>query len=383
MQEIVKKLMLITFGIFLCASAVQGDDAGQDRDRLKEQIRDMINAGIPEDDSEKINQMMMNHHFSHRNMIKAQQIVMDTVKEGLPFTPVINKAYEGIAKNAPDEAIVNAMEKTRRRYSYAYEQAKQITDNRQQIQNLGQSIFDGLQAGLSSEDADKIMISLKQQTRKTDRVNAEGLAMETFLAARTMARLGVASTSITDITCQAIQNKYNAEKMHQLQTRFKEEAMNTPPSVVAGRYLYSLHEGMMDKHLGSSQNKNNSGSGSGVNQGHGENAAGNSNGSGTSGGSGSAGSINSGSSGSSGSADSGSFGNSGGSSGAGSVGGSGGAGSINTGNSGSAGGSGGSGSISSGSSGSSGGSGNASPALPGGSGGSGGSKGPGSSKSGK
>ncbi len=382
MQEVIKKIILIAFGIFLCASAVQGDDAGQDKDRLKEQIRDMINTGIPEDDSEKINQMMMNHHFSHGNMIKAQQIVMDTVKEGLPFTPVINKAYEGTAKNAPDEAIVNAMEKTRRRYSYAYEQAKQITDNRQQVQNLGQSIVDGLQAGLNNEDADKIMIALKQQTRKTDRVNAEGLARETFLAARTMARLGVASTSITDITCQAIQNKYNAEKMHQLQTRFKEEAMNTPPSVIADQYLYSLHEGLMDRHLGSSQNKNSSGSGSGVNQGHGENAAGNSNGSGTSGGSDSAGSIHSGSSGSSGSAGSGSFGNSGGSSGAGSTGGSGSAGSINTGNSGSAGGSGGSGSISSGSSGSSGGSGNASPARPGGSGGSGGSKGPGSSKSG-
>lgn len=341
MRDMITKMTLILLGIFLCVSTAPADDTEQERERL--QNREMIHAGIPDHDAENMNRMMIKNHFNHQNRIKARQIVMDAAKQGLPFQAVMNKAYEGVAKNAPAEAIVNAMEKIRHRYAYAYEKAQQITDDRQQIKHIGQSIVDSLKAGLSNEDADRIMLALQQHTRQMNRSQAEELAGESFQTAGTMARLGVDSALITDIACQAIQDNYSAEKMRQLKNRFRAEAMNTPPAIVAGQFRYSIQEGMMAGQLEAGHQYGSSGSNKGRDGHSADNSGGSGHtgaiGSGGSGGSGAAGAIGSGSSGSSG-----------------------GTGSIGTGSSGGAAGSGGSGGA-------------------GGSGGSGGSRGPGSSKS--
>ncbi len=292
----IKNIALVTFCILLCASIVQGEDKEQAREQLMVQKRNMINAGVPDDEAENMVRVMSQNNFRHRHMIRAMKVVTDTGNEGLPVAPVMNKAYEGIAKNAPDEAIVKAMEKTRQQYAYAYGQAKQVADDKQQVQRIGKTIVDGLKAGLNKDDVDKIMFALQQQTREMKRKQAEELVVESFLAARTMARFGVSSSSVTDITCQALQNKYSAENLRQLQYRFKAQAMNTPPAIVAEQYIYSIHQGIMAEQLRSNYNGGNSGANKNVNMG-GRSSAGNSTRAGTSGGSGS-GSSGSGGSGS-------------------------------------------------------------------------------------
>ncbi len=284
MRKIIKNIVSITFCILLCASTVQGEDAEQARERLMVQTRNMINAGVPDDEAEKMVRVMSQNNFRHQHMIRALKVVVDTGEEGLPVAPVMNKAYEGIAKNAPDEIIVKAMEKTRQQYAYAYGQAKQVTDDKQQIQRIGKAIVDGLKAGLNKDGADQIMAAVRQQTRQMNRRQAGELAEESFLAARTMARFGVSSTSATDITCQALQNNYSAENIRQLQNRFQAQAMNTPPAIVAEQYIYSIHNGIMAEQLRSNYNGGDSVARNKGNRGQGGSSTGNSMGPGTSGG---------------------------------------------------------------------------------------------------
>lgn len=284
MGKIIKNIVLITFCILLCSSTVQGEDKEQDRERLMVQKRNMINAGVPGDEAENMVRVMSQNNFNHRHMIRALKVVTDTGNEGLPVAPVMNKAYEGIAKNAPDEVVVKAMEKTRQQYAYAYGQAKQVADDKQQVQRIGKAIVDGLRAGLNKDGADKIMAAVQQQTRQMKRKQAGELAEESFLAARTMARFGVSSNSVTDIMCQALQQNYSAENMRQLQNRFRAQAMNTPPSIVADQYIYSIHNGIMAEQLKSNYNGGNAGAINKGNMGQGGSSAGNSMGTGTSGG---------------------------------------------------------------------------------------------------
>lgn len=295
MRKTIKNIVLITFCILFCASTVQGEDTEQARERLMLQKRNMINAGVPDGEAEKMIRVMSQNNFRHRHMITALKVVTDTGEEGLPVAPVMNKAYEGIAKNAPAEIVVKAMEKTRQQYAYAYGQAKQVTDDKQQVQHIGKAIVDGLKAGLNKDGANQIMANVRQQTRQMKRKQAGELAEESFLAARTMARFGVSSTSVTDITCQALQNKYSAKNMRQLQNRFKVQAMNTPPAIVAEQYIYSIHNGIMAEQLRSNYNGGNSVASNKGNRGQGGSPTGSSMGTGTSGGSHSGGSGSSGS----------------------------------------------------------------------------------------
>jgi len=86
---------------------------------------------------------MLQHRFQEKNTIQAQNTLMETMRSGLPVDPVMNKAFEGMAKNKPDETIVQAMKKTQSRYAYAYRKAQEITTDEDSQNILGRSIAQG------------------------------------------------------------------------------------------------------------------------------------------------------------------------------------------------------------------------------------------------
>ena len=111
-----KKIFLIIVGLLICAQSVWGDavdDGLPDpvTEQIRNQTRAMINAGIPEDAAIKMTRAMVQNKFQEKTIQKAQQVVMDTVDRDLPAEPVMNKAHEGMAKNIPQERIVQAMAK--------------------------------------------------------------------------------------------------------------------------------------------------------------------------------------------------------------------------------------------------------------------------------
>ncbi len=322
----------------------------QEQNNINQLTLEMSAQGIPEAPAQKMFSLMQQNGYQELNMVRAQQTVVNTAREGLPTEPVMNKAMEGMAKHVTEEQVIAAMETVRNRYSHAYRLAGALSDDRKTKGILAEAIAGSLAAGMADQEMDTIMAQLRTQTRQQTRNQAENLSLQTMLTVRSMMRLGANPADTSDTVCQALEHRYTAQNMEQLRNRFSDEAQNTPAGQLAHQYAGTTGKKGSDSG-GSGSGSSGSGSGGSGNSGSG---GGNLGGSGSGGsGSGSSGSGNSGS-GNSGSDGSGSGNSGSGNSGSGNSGsdgsGSDGSGSGSSGSGGS--GSGGSGSDGSGSSGS-------------------------------
>src|SRR5690606_8616159 len=146
------------------------------------------------------------------------------VRDGLPAGPVVNKAYEGMAKGIREQEVVRAMERTRERYSYAYRSARKISGSEAEVKSTGGMIADGMDAGLKEQDAERIVDKIRQraQGRKLERMH--GLARESFRTARVMARYRVPSGVASAALCGSLENFYQAQEMEMLRQSFMRSA---------------------------------------------------------------------------------------------------------------------------------------------------------------
>jgi hypothetical protein len=296
-----KRILPIILVVFLCVLPAWGDEVDDGLpDKATEQIRTrtraMINVGIDKDEAVNMTRMMIQNRFQNRNTLRAQQIVIDATKKGLPAGPVMNKAFEGMAKNVPEDRVVQAMEKTRDRYSNAYRYANEFTQNRKKANDIGNALAQGFAAGMAKGDVERTMERLRERTRQMTRTRTEELANESCLALRTMTRRGVSSEVAADVVGMALQQKYTAQEMKQMHHMFMTRSMNVDPNKLAQHYAYAIKQGVRAGNLNRSQmgetaqtGKNNdpngSGSpGSGSGGGSGSDSSGGGSGSGSSGG---------------------------------------------------------------------------------------------------
>ena len=315
---------------------------------VKVSARQAIQSGLAPQPVIELTKAMLQHQFDEQQVQRAHALLTEAKTSNTPVQPLMNKAFEGMAKNVPPALIVGAMETVQARNSFAFARAANFTDQPSQAHNLGHIMAASLAAGFSKEDANEVIGKIQQHASSLKTDQAYNLALECFQTARDVSRLGVSSQAVTGIVVQALSKGFNHEDMQSLRSSFMMQAQQTDPQNLAHGYTAAMQEGKGFQ------------GGAGIAGGH----------SGVSG-SGGAGSGGSGGSGGGSGGSGGSGGGSGGSGGSGGgSGGSGGSGGGSGGSGGSGGGSGGSGG-SGGGSGGSGGSGGGS----GGSGGSGGGSG--------
>ncbi len=265
--------------------------------------------------------LMREHRFQERNIELARQTMRLATREGLPTGPLVDKAKEGIARQAGEEEIVAAMETVRHRYSYAHQVARALAPDGKVDGAVAEAIADCLAAGVKTEDMDRVADRLRVRARQLDREDCQKLCLQTMLAARSMARLGVSSDEIAITVTQALQHQNAFREMEQLRHNFAEEAEHNAANHLAHRHSGELGKGGAFSGrdaTGNAATGNDSGGGnSGGNSGNsgGSSGDGGSDSSGGSGGSGSGG--GSGGSGGSGGGSGGNGGGSGGSGGSG------------------------------------------------------------------
>ncbi len=108
-----------------------------------------------------------------------------------------------IARNAALDAI------RRQRPESLGDSGREDARKNPEQQMMDRQAFDRtLAAGMQAEDMDGIMAQLQVQTRQQTRNQAEALSLQTMQTARTMARMGIHSTDVSDTLCQALQNQY-------------------------------------------------------------------------------------------------------------------------------------------------------------------------------
>jgi len=253
-----KKLLIIILGICLCSSLAFGDELDRKlsaigNEQIRVHTRAMINAGIPIDDAIKMTRLMIQNNYKDQNILRAQKILIDTVEEGLPDRPVMNKAYEGVAKNVQEDRVVEAMEKTRTRYSVAYRHARSITQNPVRVNDIGKTIAESLTAGINNKDAYQIMETLQNSTRQMTGNNKEAFAEEIFLSLRDMARRSVLSRIATDVVSKALEHQYSVQEIKQMRHSFVSRSMNFDPTILAIQYGHDIEQGVRAKDLNDRQ----------------------------------------------------------------------------------------------------------------------------------
>ena len=311
-------LLLLGAGPALGDAVDDGLPAGAPQ-AVKVSARQAIQNGLKQDSVVNITRAMLQSKFDHQQIQLAHALMIEAHNSGMPVEPLMNKAFEGMAKNVPAPMIVRAMETVQARNAFAFQRAAKLAKDKSHTQSLGRTLAAGLAAGLSMEDADKITAMVQQRARSMNSEQAHSLALACFQTARDASRLGVSSAAVTGMLSAALAKGFSHEDMQALHSSFVARAQHDEPQSLAHGYAAAIQAGK------------------GFQDGAGA-AGGSGSGSGGSG----AGSGGSGEGGSGGGSDGGSGAGSGGGSGSGS-GGSGGSGSGGSGSGGSGPGSGGSG----------------------------------------
>jgi hypothetical protein len=186
-----------------------------DQNQIETQTRAMSAVGVPTEAARNMLTTMHQNRFSEESIARAQQVTMNCAKAGFPTEPVMSKVVEGMAKQANEQEIVAAMATMHSRYVQANRLAKTMSKEKQTVDTMTQVIADCLTAGMKAKDMETVMAQLRTQThtQTKNKTENEKLAIQTMQTARTMARLGIRSSDVSDTLCQSLNNNVAKQQL--------------------------------------------------------------------------------------------------------------------------------------------------------------------------
>ena len=187
--------------------------------------------------------------FSTNQVSRVRNIIKTTGKEGLPADAVSSKVHEGIAKNIDPDRIIHALEQVKSRYEYGYSLAHRITREKTRAAKLGNTVTAGIAAGLSRQDAEKLVQNLQAKSNKMNSRELYQLAEESMRTARDMSRQGVSSATTAEVIGKAVQKGFTAHDMHTMRTTFDKQAIHANRESLAGNYGTAIEHGVTAKDL--------------------------------------------------------------------------------------------------------------------------------------
>jgi hypothetical protein len=285
----------IALFVLLLSTAAFGDgvDAGLPPDTpqaVKAGARQAIENGLQQDDVVKLTRAMLQNQFEEQQIQMVHALMIEANNSGMPVQPLMNKAFEGMVKGVDPSLIVGAMEEVQSRNAFAYRRAARLSRNKSQTANLGQALSAALSAGFSKEDADRTTEMLQQQSQSMKSDEAYSLALECFITARDVSRLGVSSQAVTDMLANALNKGFSHQDMHAMRSAFMIQARQSQPQNLAHSYSAAIQAGRgFQEGGGGGHDASGSGHSGGASGGGNAGGSGGPGGSGGSGGSGSGG----------------------------------------------------------------------------------------------
>jgi hypothetical protein len=234
--------------VMLLASIAFGDeiddslppDAPQ---AVKASAREAIQSGLNQEKVVGLTRTMLQHRFQGQQIQAAHALMIQAHNSGMPVEPLMNKAFEGMAKGVDPSLIVGAMEKVQARHSLAYRHAAQISGNKSRAANLGRELSAAMAAGFLNEDADRITRMIRQRTQVLQPEEVYNLALECFYTARDVSRLGVSSQAVANMLAGALGKGFNYQNMRAMRYAFMHQARQSEPQKLAHRFAASIQEG--------------------------------------------------------------------------------------------------------------------------------------------
>lgn len=182
--------------------------------------------------------------FSSLQIQQVQGIVKTAQQQGLPAEAVTSKVFEGIAKHVDPDRIVQALQRVTSRYQNGYSLARKLTTKDKQAVKLGNTLTAGMAAGLTRDDANKLINELKSRSSRMDRNDFYLLAEETMLTARDLCRQGVSSATTAEVVGKAVQKGFAAKDMHTMRNTFSRQGVHGNRESLAKNYTAAIDHGM-------------------------------------------------------------------------------------------------------------------------------------------
>ena len=210
---------------------------------VKASARQAIQNGLEQENVVKLTLAMLQNKFNEQQIQLAHAMMIEAQNSGMPVQPLMNKAFEGMAKNVSPPLIVGAIKTVQSRNTFAYQHAARFSKNKSHRANLGRALSAALAAGFSKEDADKVtkMLQQRAESMKSDQVYS--LALECFKTSRDVSRLGVSSPNVTNMVAGALNKGFNHQDMHAMRSAFMTEARGSQPQELARSYSAAMQEG--------------------------------------------------------------------------------------------------------------------------------------------
>ena len=210
---------------------------------VKTSAREAVQNGLDQDSVGKLTRAMLQHRVEGQQIRHCHTLMIQAHNSGMPVEPLMNKAFEGMAKGVDPSLIVGAMEKVQARHSLAYRHAAQISGNKSRAANLGRELSAAMAAGFAPEEADRITQMIRQRAQTMQPDEAYNLALECFYAARDVSRLGVSSQAAANMLGGALEKEFDHQKMRAMRYAFMHQARQTEPQKLAHRFAESIQEG--------------------------------------------------------------------------------------------------------------------------------------------
>lgn len=210
---------------------------------VKASARQAVQSGLPPQSVAALTRAMLQHNFDEQQIQMAHALMIEAHNSGMPVEPLMNKAFEGMAKNVPAPLIVSAMETVQSRNAFAFQRAAQLSNDKSRAQNLGRELSAGLAAGLAREDADRITKMIQQRAGSLNSEQGYSLALECYQTARDVARLGVSSQAVAGMVTAALNKGFNLEDMRAMRSSFTMQAQQSVPQNLARDYTAAIQTG--------------------------------------------------------------------------------------------------------------------------------------------
>jgi hypothetical protein len=246
-HKTLRTAFLILFAAYLAAvpaalAQTPGQDTGQLPAAAAETAAKMTATGVPSEDALKLARALHASGFEAVQIERAQAIVIEVRKQGLPVRPVIHKALEGMAKRIPPERILSAMEAVKLRYAFAFEEARSLSPQKDQVETLGNLLAESLAAGLEASDASRLVDRLKALSGSAA-PGRKDPAAACLAMLRDMTRLGIGSELSTRVALEALARGLDAQEIAGLHQSLLSRAQSQPAQEVARGFAQAMQKG--------------------------------------------------------------------------------------------------------------------------------------------
>jgi hypothetical protein len=225
------------------ASGGAGAIQPHETDRLQTQTRYLLISDADDPLGAEMVRAMRKHGFSEKLIREARAICNQAGDRNLPIDPVVNKAREGIGKGAPPEAIVAAMDSVRLRYGFASQTLGRLSLKGNSRRAARDALADALAAGLTRDDAERIVHVLEARVPSADQRTGEEIVLISLKTSREMARFGVSSAQTADTVVEINVQGYSADEIGRFRKAFISRSRRSDPDGLARRYANAMRNG--------------------------------------------------------------------------------------------------------------------------------------------